>query len=95
MSHVTGGTVPPNLFLCAMLYRLKWLAAALLCIAFTLTAEASNMSPEMVEGATKVDTQQAFDLFKQGALFVDLRDDPAWEAGRIPGAVHLELKKVF
>ena len=32
-------------------------------------------------------------LFDNGALFVDVRKDSDWDAGRIPGAVHLENKK--
>ncbi len=42
-----------------------------------------------------MDTAQAKALFDQGAAFVDLRKNSDWEAGRIPGAIHLELKKVF
>ena len=29
----------------------------------------------------------------EGALFVDPRKDSDWEAGRIPGALHLDVKK--
>ena len=65
-----------------------FLAAAL--ISFGALAE---MSPETVPGATTIDTNQAKALFDQGALFVDPRKDSDWEAGRIPGAVHLELNK--
>ena len=76
------------------LYSIPVLAASL-CLVFAQVIQASTMSAETVEGATTVETQQAFDLLKPGALFVDVRNGPAWEAGRIPGAVHLQLKKVF
>jgi len=52
-------------------------------------------SPEFIEGSTVIDAAQAKDLFEQEALFVDVRKDSDWEAGRVPGAVHLELKQVF
>ena len=68
------------------------LAAALLFVAGSaLAAE----SPTSVAGATTVDAAAAKTLFESGALFVDPRRDSDWDAGRIPGAVHLELKKVF
>jgi rhodanese-related sulfurtransferase len=53
------------------------------------------VSPETVPGVTTIDTTQAKPLFDQGAIFIDVRSDADWEAGRIPGAVHLELEKVF
>ena len=56
---------------------------------------AKKVSPEVVQGATTVDTQQAKQLFDQGAIFLDVRSNNDWEAGRIPGSKHLELKKVY
>jgi rhodanese-related sulfurtransferase len=53
------------------------------------------VSPETVPGATTIDTTQAKVLFDRGAIFIDVRNDADWEAGRIPGAVHLELDRVF
>ena len=53
----------------------------------------AEMSPETIPGANTVDSDQAKSLFDQGVLFVDPRKDSDWEAGRIPGAVHLELNK--
>ncbi|MGV6851378.1 MAG: rhodanese-like domain-containing protein [bacterium] len=58
-------------------------------------AMAAGVSPMAVEGATTIDTSKAKQLFDQEVLFVDVRKDSDWEAGRIPGAVHIELKKVF
>ena len=71
---------------------IRILAAALLLA--TGPALAGD-SPTEVAGATTVDVAQAKTLFESGALFVDPRRNSDWEAGRIPGAVHLELKKVF
>ena len=53
------------------------------------------ISPEIVPGATTIDTAKAKALFDRGAVFVDVRSDADWEAGRIPGAVHLEWDKVL
>ena len=61
---------------------------------FSVPASAAE-SPEFIEGSTVIDAAQAKDLFEQEALFVDVRKDSDWEAGRVPGAVHLELKQVF
>ena len=54
-----------------------------------------EVSPENIDGATTIDTAKARELFDNEALFVDVRKNSDWEAGRIPGAVHLELKKVY
>jgi len=58
-------------------------------------ALAEKVSPTSVDGATSVDATQAKALFDKGVLFVDVRSDKDWAAGRIPDAVHIELKKVF
>lgn len=56
---------------------------------------AGKLSPETVDGATTVTVKEAKTLFEDGVLFVDVRKDTDWEAGRVPGAVHLELNSVF
>ena len=61
----------------------------------TLSAEASNVSPLTVNGATTIEPGTAKSLFEKGVPFVDVRKDADWEAGRIPGAYHLELKSVL
>ena len=55
----------------------------------------AKVSPENVEGAKTVNAAEAKALFDKGVLFVDVRSDKDWAAGRIPDAVHIELKKVF
>lgn len=56
---------------------------------------ATKVSPEQVSGANTINTNQAKQLFDQGVVFLDVRSNRDWEAGRIPGSKHLELKKVF
>jgi rhodanese-related sulfurtransferase len=50
-------------------------------------------SPMSIEGATAVNASEAKALFDKGVKFIDVRKDSDWDAGRIPGAVHIELKK--
>jgi rhodanese-related sulfurtransferase len=58
-------------------------------------ASAEQTSPTSVDGATTVDTAAAKKLFEEGAVFVDVRKASEYEAGRIPGSVHLDLKDAF
>jgi rhodanese-related sulfurtransferase len=58
-------------------------------------AELVDSTPEQVAGATTVDVAQAKKLFDEEALFVDLRKENMWNAGRIPGAAWLEMKTAF
>jgi rhodanese-related sulfurtransferase len=52
-------------------------------------------SPESVAGATLVDDAKARELFDQGVLFVDVRSQQAYDKGRIPDSLLLDLKKGF
>lgn len=54
-----------------------------------------KVSPETVKGAVTVNAQEAKKLFDQGVIFIDVRKDKDFAAGRIPDAIHIELKKVF
>lgn len=68
----------------------------LILLMLTLTignAWASKPSPEQVDGATTIDAKQARELWLQGVHFIDPRSTADWEAGRIPGALHMELNK--
>lgn len=69
--------------------------ATLLLAFIMLPAFADEESPKTVDGAITVDSTKAKELFDSGVLFVDTRKDSDWEAGRIPDAVHLELKSKF
>jgi rhodanese-related sulfurtransferase len=63
--------------------------------AFSGAVAAADVSPTEVDGATTIDVNKAKALFDSEAAFVDVRKDSDWEAGRIPGAIHMELKKVL
>ncbi len=73
---------------------LSTLAAAAIALSIGLPAHA-DVSPKTVEGATTIDTAKARELFDQEVAFVDVRKDSDWDAGRVPGAIHIELKKVY
>ncbi len=62
-------------------------------ILFNASIWAASESPMTVDGATTVNASEAKTLFDSQALFVDVRKDSDWDAGRIPGAVHLDNKK--
>ena len=69
--------------------------SAVLAVSTPLALAADKVSPETVKGATTVDATKAKALFDKGAVFVDVRSDKDWQAGHIPGAVHLELTKNY
>lgn len=58
-------------------------------------AHAAKVSPVTVPGASTVSAADAKKLFDKGVVFVDVRKGKDWDAGRIPGAKHIELKKVL
>ena len=64
----------------------------LLLLALTVNVQAKSVSPETVAGATTVNTQDAKALFDKEVAFVDPRKNSDWEAGRVPGAIHLDSK---
>jgi len=73
---------------------IKYLLPALMVFT-TPFIYASDLSPESVSGATTVDAAQAKQLFDDEALFIDTRKDKDWDAGRVPGAEHLDIKKAL
>jgi len=60
-----------------------------------LTQAAGKVSPVTVDGAKSVTAAEAKALFDKGAIFVDTRKSKDWDAGRIPDALHLDVKKVL
>lgn len=50
-------------------------------------------SPESIDGATTITASKAKELFDNEVTFIDVRKDSDWDAGRIPGAIHLDIKK--
>lgn len=71
------------------------LLAAFLTVSPASFAAEEKDSVETVKGAVTVDAAKAKELFDKGAVFIDTRKDSDWDAGRIPGAIHMELKSVF
>ena len=69
------------------------LLAAVFSLAFMTSVQAGKISPMTVEGAKSVSAAEAKALFDKGVIFLDVRSDKDWAAGRIPDAVHIELKK--
>jgi rhodanese-related sulfurtransferase len=65
----------------------------IITLLFNVSIWAATESPMVVEGATTVNATEAKALFDNETLFVDVRKDSDWDAGRIPGAVHLDNKK--
>lgn len=77
---------------------MKRLLSTLAALGLTLLIGApahADVSPTAVEGATTIDTAKARELFEKEIAFVDVRKDSDWDAGRVPGAIHIELKKVY
>lgn len=74
---------------------MKRMLALLAALAFSACALAAEVSPMTVAGATTVDVAKAKQLFDEGTAFVDVRSDKDWGVGRIPDAIHLELKSAF
>ncbi|MDP2751419.1 MAG: rhodanese-like domain-containing protein [Rhodocyclaceae bacterium] len=52
---------------------------------------AAEEAPLTAVGSTVVNAAEAKALFDKKAIFLDGRKDSDWEAGRIAGAVHLEV----
>jgi rhodanese-related sulfurtransferase len=50
----------------------------------------ADAEPEFIE----IGPQDAARLQRAGAPIVDVREDHEWEAGRIPGAVHIPLMQL-
>lgn len=68
---------------------------ALILISAISTTAHADTSPETVAGATTIDSATAKQMFDDGALFIDVRKQLDWDAGRIPDALHLNLKNAF
>jgi rhodanese-related sulfurtransferase len=66
-----------------------------LAVGLNFSAMAGGVSPMHIDGATTIDTAKARSLFEEEAAFIDVRKDSDWDAGRIPGAVHLDIKSAF
>ena len=54
---------------------------------------AKGPSVESVDGATTIGPEKAKELWLKGAVFIDTRKKADWDAGRVPGALHISIKK--
>jgi len=70
----------------------KLFAPLLVALVAFSPAQAKESAPLKVEGAQTVSAAEAKKLFDAGAVFVDVRGDADFEAGRIPGAKHIPVK---
>ena len=71
-------------------------ASVVMAFAVTTSVQAGKkISPTAVDGAKTVSAAEAKALFDKGVIFVDVRKNKDWDAGRVPDAVHIELKKVL
>ncbi|WP_198264768.1 rhodanese-like domain-containing protein [sulfur-oxidizing endosymbiont of Gigantopelta aegis] len=63
------------------------------CIQISFAGD--KVSPMTVDGAKSVTTEEAKKLFDDGVLFVDVRKDKDWNAGRVSDAIQLNVKTNF
>ena len=63
--------------------------------AFVSPAISADISPMEIPGVKTVNAAQAKELFDKGVMFLDVRKDSDWDAGRVPEAEHLDSKKKF
>ncbi|MBA2240606.1 MAG: rhodanese-like domain-containing protein [Solirubrobacterales bacterium] len=52
------------------------------------------MSDAAPEQELELSADRTRELLGQGALLVDVRQDNEWEAGRIPGSIHVEMNEL-
>ncbi len=76
-----------------MKYKKLLIPVLVLAFAAPMTFAADKISPMTVNGAKTVDAAKAKALFDKKVAFVDTRNDKDWDAGRIPGAMHMDIKK--
>lgn len=71
-----------------MAFFLRAVSVLVLVLSATL---ARADAPETVIGAKTVDLEQAKELFDDGAVFIDVRDQQSWSLGHIEGSVNLDF----
>lgn len=65
-------------------------AVSVLVLVLSATVARAD-APETVIGAKTVDLEQAKELFDDGAVFIDVRDQQSWSLGHIEGSVNLDF----
>lgn len=61
-------------------------------VSLSIALAGDKTSPMTVDGAKTVTTEEAKKLFDDGILFIDVRKDKDWDAGRVSDAVQLNIK---
>jgi rhodanese-related sulfurtransferase len=74
---------------------LRLVTIIMIVLPITVSAENKPLSPETIEGIITVDVIEAKKLFDLGVIFIDVRKDKDWNAGRVPDAEHFELSSKF
>ncbi|NPA71615.1 MAG: rhodanese-like domain-containing protein [Gammaproteobacteria bacterium] len=78
----------------AFKHKLVTVIGGMLVLASSAPIAGKGPSAESIEGAKTITAPEAKALWKQGATFIDTRKTSDWEAGRVPGALHLNVKKL-
>ncbi|MEE8287398.1 MAG: rhodanese-like domain-containing protein, partial [Gammaproteobacteria bacterium] len=73
----------------SVLPALSWTALVTGRGAGAYESHAFRASAFDVEGAARIDVPTAKSLYDRKVVFVDVRTEPLWNEGRIPGALHL------
>ncbi len=71
------------------------LVLSLFLVAAGVPVAYAEEAPLTVPGSTTINAAKAKAMFDAGAAFIDARKEADWDAGRIPGAIHLELGKTY
>ncbi|MBO9475475.1 rhodanese-like domain-containing protein [Shimia sp. R10_1] len=74
------------------IFKKTALFLSLILLPFSAFAEEA---PAHIEGATTINVDEAYALFENNVVFVDVRKQSDFESGRIPGAIHLDVKSAF
>ena len=77
------------------LYNYFAIAFVLSLISAPFAFAGDKISPMTIDGAKTVTTEEAKKLFDEGVLFIDVRKDKDWNAGRVSDAVQLNIKTVL
>ncbi|MBE0467927.1 MAG: rhodanese-like domain-containing protein [Methyloprofundus sp.] len=67
--------------------------AILAVFSFAAPVVAGNPSPKSVDGAKTIGAKETRALWLKGVAFIDPRSSADWDAGRIPGSLHMERGK--
>jgi len=70
---------------------IKVLLASIALLLPSLAQASEEGAPMDVEGSVRIDLEQGMSLWEEEAVFLDVRPESNFEAGRIPGAVNLHV----